>query len=95
MTQDAHALMSLAMSCCVHPPCSFARVPPPLPRAVIVAVHSGLKVVGFSILTDMCLPDSLEPTSLGDVMRAAQAADDHMARLMMEALPHLLAEVSL
>jgi len=28
---------------------------------VLVAVHAGLKVLGFSIITDRCLPDALEP----------------------------------
>ena len=28
---------------------------------VLVAVHAGMKVLGFSIVTDMCLPDALEP----------------------------------
>ena len=30
---------------------------------VLVAVHAGLKVLGFSIVTDLCLPDALEPVS--------------------------------
>ncbi len=28
---------------------------------VLVAVHAGMKVLGFSIVTDMCLPDALHP----------------------------------
>ena len=37
---------------------------------VLVAVHAGLKVLGFSIVTDLCLPDALEPvTHRGDPRR--------------------------
>ena len=31
---------------------------------VIVAVHAGLASIGFSIVTDMCLPDALEPADV-------------------------------
>ncbi|KAJ4461397.1 putative Purine nucleoside phosphorylase 1 [Paratrimastix pyriformis] len=61
---------------------------------VIVAVHIGLKVVGFSVLTDMCLPDSLEPTSHTEILRAAQTADEKMARLMLAVIPRLAAELA-
>ena len=28
---------------------------------VLVAVHAGLQVLAFSVVTDLCLPDHLEP----------------------------------
>ena len=31
---------------------------------VLVASHAGMRVLGISIITDMCLPDELEPASL-------------------------------
>ena len=31
---------------------------------VIVAVHAGMRVLGLSIITDMCLPDALEPANI-------------------------------
>jgi purine-nucleoside phosphorylase len=42
---------------------------------VIVAVHCGLRSVGFSIITDMCLPDALEPAVLEDILATANAAE--------------------
>ena len=31
---------------------------------VLVAVHAGMRVLGFSIVTDLCLPDALEPVEI-------------------------------
>jgi purine-nucleoside phosphorylase len=49
---------------------------------VIVAVHSKLKVVGFSIITDMCLPDALEPAKLEDIIATANAAEKKLRVLV-------------
>jgi purine-nucleoside phosphorylase len=51
---------------------------------VIVAVHSGMKVLGFSIITDMCLPDALEPTSLEIILKTASMADGKLSGLIAE-----------
>jgi purine-nucleoside phosphorylase len=40
---------------------------------VIVAVHAGMRVLGLSVVTDMCLPDTLEPADIGKIL--AKAAD--------------------
>src|SRR6516162_5557617 len=42
---------------------------------VIVGVHAGLRNVGFSVITDVCLPDSLEPASIEDIIATANAAE--------------------
>jgi len=57
---------------------------------VIVAIHSGLKVVGFSIVTDMCLPDALEPATMEKILAVADSADSKMAKLVSEVLPELV-----
>ncbi len=49
---------------------------------VIVAVHMGMKVVGFSIITDQCLPDALEPASLEQILAVAGRAEPHLTRLV-------------
>ena len=46
---------------------------------VIVAVHSGLKVLGISVITDMCLPDALEPATLEKIIAVA---NDSAPRLL-------------
>jgi purine-nucleoside phosphorylase len=49
---------------------------------VLVAVHAGLRVVGFSIVTDMCLPDALEPANIPDIIATANAAEKKLRVLV-------------
>ena len=42
---------------------------------VLVAVHAGLKVLGFSIVTDMCLPDALQPVQIEEIIAVANEAE--------------------
>jgi purine-nucleoside phosphorylase len=53
---------------------------------VIVAVHARLKVVGFSIVTDMCLPDALEPADVAKIIATAKAAEPRLTRLVLGVL---------
>src|SRR5437762_6390152 len=49
---------------------------------VIVAVHSGLRSLGLSIVTDMCLADALEPVNLPDIIATANAAEPKLRVLV-------------
>ena len=49
---------------------------------VIVAVHCGLRVVGFSIVTDMCLPDALEAANLQKIIAVANEAEPKLRKLV-------------
>jgi len=51
---------------------------------VIVAVHAGLKVLGISVVTDKCLPDTLEPADIQKIIRHAQQAEPKLTVLMKE-----------
>ena len=42
---------------------------------VIVAVHCGLKVLGFSAVTDECFPDCLEPVDIDAIIAIANACE--------------------
>jgi purine-nucleoside phosphorylase len=53
---------------------------------VIVAVHCGLRVVGFSIVTDMCLPDELEPANVEKIIAVANEAEPKLCALVMGVL---------
>jgi purine-nucleoside phosphorylase len=51
---------------------------------VIVAVHSGLRVVGLSCITDVCLPDALRPVNIEEILRVAAAAEPRMTALVRD-----------
>jgi purine-nucleoside phosphorylase len=53
---------------------------------VIVAVHCGLRVVGFSIVTDMCLPDALKPAVVAEIIAIANAAEPKLTKLVLGVL---------
>jgi purine-nucleoside phosphorylase len=51
---------------------------------VIVAVHCGLKTLGISVVTDKCVPDTLEPADIQRIIRHAQEAEPKLTILMKE-----------
>jgi purine-nucleoside phosphorylase len=56
---------------------------------VLVARHMNMKVLGFSIVTDMCLPDALKPASHTEIMKAAEKAEPKLTKLVKEVLRKL------
>lgn len=53
---------------------------------VLVAVHCGLRVIGLSIVTDMCLPDALEPADIQKIIATANAAEPNLRKLVLGVL---------
>ena len=49
---------------------------------VIVAVHSNMRVLGISVITDSCLPDALEPVDIAKILKIAGEAEPKLTRLM-------------
>ena len=49
---------------------------------VIVARHGGMRVLGLSIITDLCLPDALQPTDLADIVRVARDAEPKLTAVV-------------
>jgi len=49
---------------------------------VIVAVHCGLRVLGLSIVTDLCLPDALEPADINSILSTAAAAEPNLRTIV-------------
>jgi purine-nucleoside phosphorylase len=56
---------------------------------VLVARHMEMKVLGFSIVTDMCLPDALEPADHIRIMKCAQKAEPKLTGIVKEVLRKL------
>jgi purine-nucleoside phosphorylase len=53
---------------------------------VIVAIHAGMRVVGFSIITDMCLADALKPADVNEIIRIANEAEPKLTELVLGVL---------
>ena len=58
---------------------------------VIVAVHSGMRVIGFSIITDVCLADALKPANAHEIIAVANAAEPKLTKLVKGVLAEELA----
>jgi purine-nucleoside phosphorylase len=53
---------------------------------VIAARHVGMRVLAVSIITDVCLPDALEPTDIETIIGIAGSAEPVLARLLTAVL---------
>lgn len=49
---------------------------------VIVAVHAGMKVLGFSAVTDECFPDALKPVDVEKIIATAMKAEPALTELV-------------
>jgi len=56
---------------------------------VIVAVHAGLRTLGLSVITDLCLPDALEPVNLPDIIATANAAEKKLRVIVKRLLAEM------
>jgi purine-nucleoside phosphorylase len=48
----------------------------------IVANHMGMRVLGFSIITDECYPDSLQPANVDEIIAVAQRTEPKLTAIM-------------
>lgn len=51
---------------------------------VLVAIHSGMRVVGLAAITDMCLPDALEPVDIKKVIAVANQVEPKLRTIVRE-----------
>ena len=56
---------------------------------VIVAVHQGMDVLGFSVITDECFPDALQPVNVEEIIETANKAEPKLTVLMREVVKKL------
>jgi purine-nucleoside phosphorylase len=50
---------------------------------VLVAVHAGMRVLGLSIVTDMCLPDALAPANIAEILATAAEAEPKLRKIVL------------
>ena len=56
---------------------------------VIVAVHMSLQVLGFSIITDECFPDALQPANVEEIIAVAMKTEPKLTAIMKGAVEQL------
>ncbi len=56
---------------------------------VIVGVHGKMRCMGISVITDMCLPDALEPVSLPEIIQVANEAEKKLRVLVRRVVEEL------
>ncbi|MGL6196663.1 MAG: purine-nucleoside phosphorylase [Thermoguttaceae bacterium] len=49
---------------------------------VLVAVHCGMKVLGLSIVTDLCFPESLKPANIEEIIATANGAEPKLTKIV-------------
>jgi purine-nucleoside phosphorylase len=57
---------------------------------VIVAVHAGLKVLGFSAITDECLPDALQPADVNKIIETAKRIEPQLTEIIAACIEQMV-----
>jgi purine-nucleoside phosphorylase len=55
----------------------------------IVAVHGGMRVLAFAVVTDTCFPDALEPVDIPKILANAAKAEPFLTRLVTRVVERL------
>lgn len=55
----------------------------------IIAVHMGMEVLAFSVITDDCFPDALKAVSVKEILATASKAEPKLTLLMKEVVGRL------
>jgi purine-nucleoside phosphorylase len=55
----------------------------------IVAVHSNMRILGFSAVTDLCMPDALEPVSIADIIAVAGECEKKLRVLVRKVVERI------
>lgn len=49
---------------------------------VVVARHAGLRIFGVSVITDVCLPETLKPCNIDEIIKTANEAEPKLTKLI-------------
>ena len=55
----------------------------------IAAVHGGMRVLAFAVITDLCLPDALEPVDVPKILATAAQTEPTLTRLVTRVIKRL------
>jgi purine-nucleoside phosphorylase len=55
----------------------------------IVAVHGGMRVLAFAVVTDVCFPDALEPADVAKIIATATRTEPVLTRLVTRIVERL------
>ncbi len=55
----------------------------------IVAIQCGMEVLGLTIISDMCIPESLEPANINEIVAACMGAEPKLTRLIKEVVAQI------
>ncbi|KPK91402.1 purine nucleoside phosphorylase [bacterium SM23_31] len=56
---------------------------------VIVGVHMGMKILGLSVVTDLCIPETLQPVNIDEIIRIAGEAEPKLTLLIKRLVEEL------
>lgn len=56
---------------------------------VIAAVHAGMRVFAVSCITDLCIPETLKPASIEEIIKIATAAEPKLTALISRLIKEL------
>ena len=56
---------------------------------VLVAVHGGLRTLGLAVVTDLCLPDALQPANIEEIIAVAEQAEPKLTSLVKEVIARI------
>ncbi|MBI5090834.1 MAG: purine-nucleoside phosphorylase [Candidatus Hydrogenedentes bacterium] len=56
---------------------------------VIVAVHAGIRVLGFSAITDECLPDALKPVDIAKIIATANSIEPLLSDIVIRCIERM------
>ncbi len=56
---------------------------------VIVGVHMGMKILAFSVVTDICVPETLEPVNIDEIIKIANEAEPKLTLLIKKVVEKL------
>ncbi len=56
---------------------------------VLAAVHGGMRILGVSCITDMCIPETLKPAVLEEILETARKAEPKLTHLISKVIEQL------